>query len=953
MLRFVRFGFVAAAWLTLGADVFAADKPAGKVKVDLEAWKRIAVYHDGRIMPLDSFARSAVEIITGRTNPTLSLAGSVSEEKLSSEALAAARSLFPDGQSRKFSAAELLLSWLVEPEKWEDVPFVQAANVDLREKLLELPAKNAAGEHLKYASPRDIRDSDNLQQRLQEMRQERQRAESEGQKWRAAGIDKKAEDLFQAYALYRQLIFDPTLDPGARGRFDRALERLAPTWSRLAGQFDLFKQLGEKHDLAAAIVRLETAGDKLNDLTQQGNFTLADGQQVGGEFSTAASDVSRQFSSFHKTLRENAPAGFDEAQTKKFLALFEQLENSTRALASDSQGLLSALYDNRKPLRIVPALNAAALEKDRDVADDSQPWLDLQTLLEAPPGALAGYPQTELSAVRTAFGKLARGYRERATQSQAVAAAQGEFAAAVRTLAERIDPLRKELPIKSRDDDMLRHTAYPPAGSTENEVRYNALDPFMWSWVISALAACCFAGVFVFGQKSSRSFWFGMAVLALGLVWSAYGFYLRVAITRWAPVTNMYETVIYVPFFVTVMGAWLALLPLTWGGIKRAWALTAVPGTWETRGDDFAEASRPGDGLWNLALLVPRTLLSFYLFAALAWWPFYSGSRTVINLLPNVDVGRKLPDANDAMTWFVGLCVLLPTVWYLPRIVTTLAAALVAVPASLRGGAARRLAPQAYARWPFALAATGVAFLGSYIAWYSPVLTKGFSPLQPVLRDQFWLLVHVLTIVSSYGAGALAWGVGLIGLGYYLLGNYRPITASGAGGTATVIGYRAPEAAGVMAGYVYKAVQVAVLLLATGTLLGALWADVAWGRFWGWDPKEVWALISLLVYVAILHGRFAGWVGNFGLTAGTVVGATAIVMSWYGVNFVLGKGLHSYGFGEGETANTYVLAVVIANWLLLGVAALRYRAKTSVHHSVQSAVEADVIEEAAETAGVG
>jgi hypothetical protein len=129
-----------------------------------------------------------------------------------------------------------------------------------------------------------------------------------------------------------------------------------------------------------------------------------------------------------------------------------------------------------------------------------------------------------------------------------------------------------------------------------------------------------------------------------------------------------------------------------------------------------------------------------------------------------------------------------------------------------------------------------------------------------------------------------------------------------------------------LAGYTYKAIQVAVLLLAAGTILGGLWADVAWGRFWGWDPKEVWALISCLVYLAVLHGRFAGLVGNFGLVAGSVIGASMIIMSWYGVNFVLGAGLHSYGFGAGGQG--YVAAAVLGNWWFLWLAGSRYMRKT-------------------------
>jgi hypothetical protein len=185
---------------------------------------------------------------------------------------------------------------------------------------------------------------------------------------------------------------------------------------------------------------------------------------------------------------------------------------------------------------------------------------------------------------------------------------------------------------------------------------------------------------------------------------------------------------------------------------------------------------------------------------------------------------------------------------------------------------------------------TAVAFAGTFIAWFFPIPGKQFSPLQPVLRDNFWLTIHVLTIVSSYAAGALAWGLGCLSLGYYLLGRY----GAGAMGKR-----KPPEACTALAGFIYNAMQVAVLLLAAGTILGGLWADVSWGRFWGWDPKEVWALVSLLAYIAILHGRYAGWIGTFGLAAGSVIGAAVIGMSWYGVNFLLGAGLHSYGFGQG------------------------------------------------------
>ena len=292
--------------------------------------------------------------------------------------------------------------------------------------------------------------------------------------------------------------------------------------------------------------------------------------------------------------------------------------------------------------------------------------------------------------------------------------------------------------------------------------------------------------------------------------------------------------------------------------------------------------------------------------------------------------------------WFVGLCVLLPAVWYVPRALVTLFIGIFTIAQSLltRGAG---LIDEVYVRKPFGMAATFAAFLGAYIAWYAPLQGKNFSALQPVLRDNFWLTIHVLTIVSSYGAGLLAWGLGNLSLGHYLFGKYRSPKPT-LSPKKLPAGYRpaqrdelemeeelhptklAPVACHTLAAFIYKTVQVAVLLLAAGTILGGLWADVSWGRFWGWDPKEVWALISLLTYLAILHGRFAGWIGDFGMALGSVLGASAIVFSWYGVNFVLGVGLHSYGFGAG--GQWQVALGVALNWLFAAFAAIRYLIET-------------------------
>jgi ABC-type transport system involved in cytochrome c biogenesis permease subunit len=122
-----------------------------------------------------------------------------------------------------------------------------------------------------------------------------------------------------------------------------------------------------------------------------------------------------------------------------------------------------------------------------------------------------------------------------------------------------------------------------------------------------------------------------------------------------------------------------------------------------------------------------------------------------------------------------------------------------------------------------------------------------------------------------------------------------------------------------LSNFIYRTMQVGVLLIAAGTILGGVWADYSWGRFWGWDPKEVWALITLLVYLIPLHGRFAGWVSSFGLVVSSVLCFLSVIMAWYGVNFVLGVGLHSYGFVEGGSQGS--MSVIIAGVMAVPFAA--------------------------------
>ena len=181
------------------------------------------------------------------------------------------------------------------------------------------------------------------------------------------------------------------------------------------------------------------------------------------------------------------------------------------------------------------------------------------------------------------------------------------------------------------------------------------------------------------------------------------------------------------------------------------------------------------------------------------------------------------------------------------------------------------------------------------------VLDPAIHPLTPVLRSNFWLTVHVLSITLGYAAFVLALGIGHLALWRAARGSQEVATLHDA---------------------VYKAVQIGVLFLAAGTILGGVWANDSWGRFWGWDPKEVWALIALLGYLAILHGRYAGWLRKFGVTAWSVLAFQGVLMAWYGVNYVLGTGLHSYGFGTG--GGGYVAGFVLFELLYVGWAVAQH-----------------------------
>lgn len=161
------------------------------------------------------------------------------------------------------------------------------------------------------------------------------------------------------------------------------------------------------------------------------------------------------------------------------------------------------------------------------------------------------------------------------------------------------------------------------------------------------------------------------------------------------------------------------------------------------------------------------------------------------------------------------------------------------------------------------------------------MLTASISPLVPVLRDNFWLSTHVTTIILSYGALALSW---ILANTVLFKRRFGKITMKDDLFYSDVI---------------YTTLKWGTTLLAAGIILGGVWADYSWGRFWGWDPKETWSLIVLCFYMAILHGRYTSWIKPDRFITVTAAAFMSVMMAWFGVNYILASGLHSYGFSQG------------------------------------------------------
>jgi ABC-type transport system involved in cytochrome c biogenesis permease subunit len=177
--------------------------------------------------------------------------------------------------------------------------------------------------------------------------------------------------------------------------------------------------------------------------------------------------------------------------------------------------------------------------------------------------------------------------------------------------------------------------------------------------------------------------------------------------------------------------------------------------------------------------------------------------------------------------------------------------------------------------------------------------------MRAVLDTNFWLATHVVVVTLGYASTFVA---GFLAIIYILRGVF----------TNTL----SPETAKSLARMVYGIVCFATLFSFVGTVLGGIWADQSWGRFWGWDPKENGALLIVLWNATILHARWGGLVRERGLMNLAVVGNIVTSWSWFGVN-MLGIGLHSYGFTDAAFRWLMLFVVSQLALILLGLLPVR------------------------------
>ena len=207
----------------------------------------------------------------------------------------------------------------------------------------------------------------------------------------------------------------------------------------------------------------------------------------------------------------------------------------------------------------------------------------------------------------------------------------------------------------------------------------------------------------------------------------------------------------------------------------------------------------------------------------------------------------------------------------------------------------------------------GLTLFVAHLNWMNPEITT----LVPVLKS-YWLLIHVAIITASYGFLGLSAFLGILVLILYALMSDK---------NQKNINYFTDQLTTISE----MSVILGLYLLTIGTFLGGIWANESWGRYWGWDPKETWALITIVVYAFVGHMRFIPSLkGRYNYNLAAVIAFTSVLMTYFGVNYFL-SGLHSYGRGSADGVHW---AVYVSGGIIAALAFISY-SKFKKYESVE------------------
>ena len=191
--------------------------------------------------------------------------------------------------------------------------------------------------------------------------------------------------------------------------------------------------------------------------------------------------------------------------------------------------------------------------------------------------------------------------------------------------------------------------------------------------------------------------------------------------------------------------------------------------------------------------------------------------------------------------------------------------------------------------------------------WLDPSIAN----LQPVL-DSYWLMIHVAVIVGSYGPFAIGMILGIVTLFLTIIATKK---------NRKIFSRKLEELTIVNE----LSLTIGLVMLTIGNFLGGMWANESWGRYWGWDPKETWALISIMIYAFVIHMRLIpGLKSNFAFTVASILSFGSIIMTYFGVNFYL-AGLHSYAKDDQEISVVFISITLAIIFILSLLAYPKYK----------------------------